>query len=117
MPVIVDVMIVLGLLCFAYLIVCLVKTHKHNHKHEWWESRIVKTELGKYQVQSWQHDSADWYGEDKLDWYPIRNFGFHGKSTYDTLEEAQAAKAEYDKKVYENEHCDKVAEVIEGPKE
>lgn len=86
--------------------------YKHNRLHESWETRIVKTETGKYQVQCWKHDSADWYGEFPLGWYAIDNFGFNGKSDYDTLEEAVKAKEEFGKKVYELEHKDNVAEVV-----
>ena len=91
--------------------------YKHNHLHERWETRIVKTETGKFQVQCWQHDAADWYAEDPLGWYAIDNFGFNGKSDYDTLEEAVKAKEEFDKKAYEWEHKDNVAEVVVGAKE
>lgn len=91
--------------------------YKHNRTHEYWETRIVKTEMGKFQVQCWQHDSADWYCEDPLGWYAIDNFGFNGKANYDTLDEAKKAKEEYDKKAYEWEHQDKVAEVVVGAKE
>lgn len=91
--------------------------YKHNRLHERWETRIVKTEIGKFQVQCWQHDSADWYCTDPLDWYAIDTFGFNGKSDYDTLEEAEKAKEEFDKKAYEWEHKDNVAEVVVGAKE
>lgn len=91
--------------------------YKHNHLHEMWETRIVKTEIGKYQVQCWQHDSADWYCEDSMGWYAIDNFGFNGKANYDTLDEALKAKEEYDKKAYDWVHKDKVAEVVVGAKE
>ena len=91
--------------------------YKHNRLHEYFETRIVKTETGKYQVQCWQHDSADWYAEDPMNWYAIDNFGFEGKANYDTLGEAKKAKEEYDKKAYEWNHCDKVTEVVVGAKE
>ena len=91
--------------------------YKHNRLHERWETRIVKTETGKFQVQCWQHDAADWYCEDPLGWYAIDNFGFNGKSDYDTLDEAMKAKEEFDKKAYEWEHKDNVAEVVVGAKE
>ena len=91
--------------------------YKHNRLHEHWETRIVKTETGKFQVQCWQHDSADWYCEDPMGWYAIDNFGFNGKSDYDTLEEAMKAKEEYDKKAYVWVHKDNVAEVVVGAKE
>lgn len=88
--------------------------YKHNRLHERWETRIVKTELGKFQVQCWQHDAADWYCEDPLGWYAIDNFGFNGKSDYDTLEEAQKAKEEHDKTWEDMMNRDVVDKVIEG---
>lgn len=91
--------------------------YKHNRLHEHWETRIVKTEIGKFQVQSWKHNSADWYGEEPMGWYAIDNFGFNGKSDYDTLDEALKAKEEYDKKAYNWVHKDNVAEVVVGAKE
>lgn len=91
--------------------------YKHNRTHEYWETRIVKTEIGKYQVQSWKHNSADWYGEEPMGWYAIENFGFNGKSDYDTLDEALKAKEEYDKKTYNWVHKDNVVEVVVGAKE
>ena len=91
--------------------------YKHNRLHEHWETRIVKTETGKFQVQCWQHDSADWYCEDPMGWYAIDNFGFNGKSDYDNLDEALKAKEEYDKKAFEWVHRDNVAEVVVGAKE
>ena len=91
--------------------------YKHNCLHERWETRIVKTETGKFQVQCWKRNSADWYCEEPLGWYAIDNFGFNGKSDYDTLDEALKAKEEFDKKAYQWEHKDKVAEVVVGAKE
>lgn len=96
----------------------LIKTfYKNARLHERWETRIVKTEIGKYQVQCWQHDGSDWYGEEPMGWYAIENFGFHGKSDYDTLDEALKAKEEYDKKAYNWVHKDNVVEVVVGAKE
>ena len=91
--------------------------HKHNSLHELWETRIVKTETGKYQVQCWRYNSSDWYCEDPLGWYAIDNFGFNDKANYDTLDEALKAKEEYDKKAYDWVHKDNVAEVVVGAKE
>lgn len=51
-----------------------------------------------------------------MDWYPIDTFGFNGKSDYKTFEEAYEAMKEFEKGVYEWENKDKIAEVIEGPK-
>lgn len=93
-----------------------VLTYRHNHKYKLWTTRIVKTNLGIFQVQCWQNDSVDWEGMCPLNWYPIDNFGFNGKSDYKTLEEAYEAKKEFEKRAYEWENKDKVAEVIEGPK-
>ena len=105
------------LTCLVLFYQSTIGVYKHNRKHKLWETRIVKTELGLYQVQCWQNDSADWYCTDPLNWYAIDNFGFNGDETYKTIDEAKKAKEEFDKKAYEWEHNDKVAEVIEGPKE
>ena len=94
-----------------------VLTYRHNHKYKLWTTRIVKTNLGIFQVQCWQHDSVDWECTCPLNWYPINSFGFNGKSDYKTLEEAYEAKKEFEKRAYEWENKDKVAEVVEGPKQ
>ena len=52
-----------------------------------------------------------------LNWYPIDTFGFDGKSDYKTLEEAYEAKKEFEKRAYEWENKDKIAKVVEGPKQ
>ena len=93
-----------------------VLTYRHNHKYKLWTTRIVKTNLGIFQVQCWQHDSLDWKCTCPLDWYPIDTFGFNGKSDYKTLEEAYEAKKEFEKRAYEWENKDKIAEVIERHK-
>ena len=48
--------------------------------------------------------------------YFFDTFGFNGKSDYKTLEEAYEAKKEFEKRAYEWENKDKIAEVIERPK-
>lgn len=93
-----------------------VLTYRHNHKYKLWTTRIVKTKLGIFQVQCWQHDSVDWEGMCPLNWYPIYTFGFNGKSDYKTLDEAYEAMKQFQKKAYEWENKDKIAEVIERPK-
>lgn len=110
-------LLIILVVCVVLFYKSTVGVYKHNRLHEHWETRIVKTETGKFQVQCWQHDSADWYCEDPMGWYAIDNFGFNGKANYDTLDEAMKAKEEYDKKAYEWNHCDKVAEVVVGSKE
>lgn len=93
-----------------------VLTYRHNHKYKLWTTRIVKTNLGIFQVQCWQHDSVDWEGMCPLNWYPIYNFGFNEKSDYKTLDEAYEVMKQFQKKAYEWENKDKITEVIEGPK-
>jgi len=99
----------------GFFIAIPILIYMHNHKYKMWTTRIVKTDLGIYQVQCWRHDSADWECTCPLDWHPIEDFGFSGKSNHKTLKEAQKVKNEFDKTVYEWEHRNKVAEVIEGP--
>lgn len=103
-------------IAIGLFITIFVLTYRHNHKYKLWTTRIVKTNLGIFQVQCWQHDSVDWECTWPLNWYPIDTFGFNGKSDYKTLEEAYEAKKEFEKRAYEWENKDKIAEVIEGPK-
>lgn len=103
-------------IAIGLFITIFVLIYRHNHKYKLWTTRIVKTNLGIFQVQCWQHDSVDWECMCPLNWYPIDNFGFNGKSDYKTLEEAYEAMKQFQKKAYEWENKDKVAEVIEGPK-
>lgn len=91
-----------------------VLTYRHNHKYKMWTTRIIKNKFW-FQVQCWQHDSVDWECICPLNWYPIDDFGFNGKSNYKTLEEAYEAMKEFEKRVYEWENKDKV-NVIVGPK-
>ena len=107
--------ILLGI-AIGLFITVFVLTYRHNHKYKLWTTRIVKTNLGIFQVQCWQHDSVDWECTCPLDWYPIDTFGFNGKSDYKTFEEAYEAMKEFEKRAYEWENKDKVAKVIEGPK-
>lgn len=103
-------------IAIGLFITVFVLTYRHNHKYKLWTTRIVKTNLGIFQVQCWQHDSVYWECTCPLDWYPIDTFGFNGKSDYKTFEEAYEAMKEFEKRAYEWENKDKVAEVIEGPK-
>lgn len=103
-------------IAIGLFIIVPVLTYRHNHKYKLWTTRIVKTNLGIFQVQCWQYDSVDWEGMCPLNWYPIDTFGFNGKSDYKTLDEAYEAMKQFQKKAYEWENKDKVAEVIEGPK-
>ena len=108
--------IIILIIAIGLFITIPVLTYRHNHKYKLWTTRIVKTNLGIFQVQCWQHDSVDWEGMCPLNWYPIDSFGFNGKSDYKTLEEAYEAKKEFEKRAYEWENKDKIAKVVEGPK-
>lgn len=103
-------------IAIGLFIIIPVLTYRHNHKYKLWTTRIVKTKLGIFQVQCWQHDSVDWECMCPLNWYPIDKFGFNGQSDYKTLEEAYEAMKKFEKKAYEWENKDKVVEVVEGPK-
>ena len=61
------------------------------------ETRIVKLANGKYQVEEFDYDPADWYAEGYMDWYPINASSFGTGGYLDTIEEARALKAKRDK--------------------
>lgn len=112
---------IIGIVAFIGVVIvflqCTVGVYIHNRKHKLWETRIVKTKVGLYQVQCWQHSSSDWYCQEQLNWYAIDNFGFNGKANYKSLKAAQRAKEKFDKKAYEWENCSNVVKVVEGANE
>lgn len=92
------VFIVLGLIAVA-IIAAIVrsnirKSRDYEHMHE---TRIVKLANGKYQVEEFHYDPADWYAEGYMDWYPINATSFGTGGYLDTIEEARALKAKIDK--------------------
>ena len=92
--------IVLGLIVVA-IIAAIVrsnirKSRDYEHMHE---TRIVKLANGKYQVEEFHYDPADWYAEGYMDWYPINATSFGTGGYLDTIEEARAVKAKRDKEV------------------
>ena len=86
--------------------------YKHNRLHEHWETRIVKTETGKFQVQEWLGNLYS--PEDDYICYWQEAKSFLKKATFDTLEEAKAAKAEHDKTYNDIKNRDVLDKVIEG---
>lgn len=89
--------IILGLIAVA-LIVALVrsnirKSRDYEHMHE---TRIVKLANGKFQVEEFHYDPADWYAEGDMDWYPVNATSFGTGGYLDTIEEARALKAKLD---------------------
>ena len=70
------------------------KSRDYEHMHE---TRIVKLANGKYQVEEFHYDPADWYAEGDMDWYPVNATSFGTGGYLDTIEEARALKAKIDK--------------------
>ena len=91
--------IIVSVLIAVALIVAIVrsnirKSRDFKHMHE---TRIVKLANGKYQVEEFHYDPADWYAEGYMDWYPINATSFGTGGYLDTIEEARALKAKRDK--------------------
>ena len=89
-----------------------VRNYFNNRKHPEHESRIVQLKTGKFQVQEWL---CNWQSpEEDYICYWQEAKSFLKKATFDTLEEAKAAKAEHDKTYNDIKNSDVVDKVIEG---
>ena len=89
-----------------------VRNYFNNRKHPEHESRIVQLKTGKFQVQEWLGNLYS--PEDDYICYWQEAKSFLKKATFDTLEEAKAAKAEHDKTYNDIRNRDVVDKVIEG---
>lgn len=103
------------IVCF---VVCAITYHIkrciNNNKHLEHESRVVQLKNGKFQVQEWLGYSSP---EEELvcDWQEAKSY--LKEATFDTVDEAKAAKIEHDKMWEDSKNSKIVDKVIEGPKE
>lgn len=89
-----------------------VRNYFKNRKHPEHESRIVQMKNGKFQVQEWLGNLYSPEEDYICYWQEAKSF--LKKATFDTLEEAKAAKIEHDKTYNEIKNRDVVDKVIEG---
>lgn len=95
----------------GYVICYYVSTYINNRKHPVHESRIVQLKNGKFQVQEWLGNGNLYSPEYDCYWQEAKSF--LKNATFDTVEEAKAAKVEHDKTYNEIKNCDVVDKVIE----
>lgn len=95
-------------------VICIIRANvvrADDRKHQY-ETRIVQLEDGRYQVEEFNYDSADWYGEDRMIWWPINadSLGVGGEAN--TLEEAKELQRKYKEKI-DKTFRKKVVKVVE----
>ena len=95
-------------------VICIIRANtgriddrKHQH-----ETRIVQLEDGRYQVEEFNYDSADWYGEDRMIWWPINADSLGVGGEVNTLEEAKELQRKHREKI-DKQFRKKVIKVVE----
>jgi predicted membrane protein len=99
----------------VFAIVYHIKNYINNRKHQEHESRVVQLKNGKFQVQEWIGNLYSPEDDYICSWQEAKSF--LKKATFDTLEEAKAAKIEHDntwKDIVNREIVDKVIEGAEN---
>ena len=95
----VSTAICLGLvLLFVICIIRAITGRIDDRKHQY-ETRIVQLEDGRYQVEEFNYDPADWYGEERMIWWPVgaNSLGVGGE--VNTLEEAKELQRKHQEKI------------------
>ena len=87
-------LVLLFVICIARTIAGQIDDLKHQY-----ETRIVQLEDGRYQVEEFNYDSADWYGEDRMIWWPINADSFGVGGEVNTLEEAKELQRKHQEKI------------------
>jgi hypothetical protein len=95
-------------------VICIARTiagQTDDRKHQY-ETRIVQLEDGRYQVEEFNYDSADWYGEDRMVWWPINANWLGVGGEVNTLEEAKELQRKHQEKI-DKQFRKKVIKVVE----
>lgn len=95
-------------------VICIARTiagQTDDRKHQY-ETRIVQLEDGRYQVEEFNYDSADWYGEDRMVWWPINANWLGVGGEVNTLEEAKELQRKHQEKI-DKQFRKKVVKIIE----
>ncbi len=100
-------LVLLFVICIARTIAGQIDDLKHQY-----ETRIVQLEDGRYQVEEFNHDSADWYGENCMVWWPINANSFGVGGEVNTLEEAKELQRKHQEKI-DKQFRKKVIKVVE----
>lgn len=100
-------LVFLSVICIIRAITGRIDDRKHQY-----ETRIVQLSDGRYQVEEFNYDPADWYGEDRMVWWPIdaNSLGVGGE--VNTLEEAKELQRKHQEKI-DKTFRKKVVKVIE----
>ena len=96
------------------LVICITRANvvrADDRKHQY-ETRIVQLEDGRYQVEEFNYDSADWYGEDRMIWWPINANSLGVGGEVNTLEEAKELQRKHREKI-DKTFRKKVVKVVE----
>lgn len=108
----VSTAICLGLvLLFVICIIRAITGRIDDRKHQY-ETRIVQLEDGRYQVEEFNYDPADWYGEERMIWWPINANSLGVGGEVNTLEEAKELQRKHQEKI-DKMFRKKVVKVIE----
>ena len=87
-------LVLLFVICIARTIAGQIDDRKHQY-----ETRIVQLDDGRYQVEEFNYDSADWYGEDRMVWWPINANCLGVGGELNTLEEAKELQRKHQEKI------------------
>lgn len=100
-------LVLLFVICIARAIAGRIDDQKHQY-----ETRIVQLSDGRYQVEEFNYDPADWYGEDRMVWHPINSNSLGVGGEVNTLEEAKELQRKHQEKI-DKTFRKKVVKVIE----